>query len=812
MSFIVDGMQADVHWISEKHKNGKITKEQGIIYVPVYQQKLGQATADSYAGKLPGKVYEARYNGSDKSNWENDAIAQDIFVFDKKLGPNFAYDDEIRKLINKLHRKGEIKFRANVNKQQDENSNNEKLIGYNRKRDFKHLLRIIKQSLGIENYYDTKAPIVWRWGQEPAIKKIVAALRKHKLALFAGYTSFGKTKIGVEVATQICQGGGLVLVTTPITDTKLGFKENIENYHFGNNRAIETVYLDSKEFVKHSPKSLRKEADNGKLIFIVLTVQDLRYDDHTADKDSKVIKLRNKYDALKGLVDLWIRDERHTQYNGPITSERLEGMTAEYELDLTATPYNVIDQYKAKQVITRTLLWGLRNQQNTKLPTIRIDAINTPFGKISDRIKNLFELEEGFDGRKLFLRKAGKFILANELLTLADRFYGMTIDKDKNQLSISNDTELSDVSKRCGMWVLPDGQSGDGANNYVPALANLLNSVNSGTYYVDSYSIERECPKDKSINDYINELLNKHARVIILTCGKFLTGTDITPLGHIVLFDKINNIMLFEQVMGRMIRQYPGKDEVKLYTLAPGMETKLALARLARANTELNQGMTEYDFLSCVPLTEYGSAGATKITPKDILSGMADWSQTRLRERLPQVSLINMLTGIDTTLWDKVSLSEYKGNAPSNEFSDDNGAKVKIKKTKEEEKQEKKNEKDSRTKAQRIAEAIQVVVQESTDVAYVHKCYDFRKLFKNSALTIRFPKGECQAVLDTAMQVNAIADMLDNYYAERKFIYDQKGYEEVRTIVFNNTTRRVQIGMVVTPQNMVSEALDSWSI
>ena len=147
---------------------------------------------------------------------------------------------------------------------------------------------------------------------------------------------------------------------------------------------------------------------------------------------------------------------------------------------------------------------------------------------------------------------------------------------------------------------------------------------------------------------------------------------------------------------------------------------------------------------------------------------MADWSQTRLRERLPQVSLINMLTGIDTTLWDKVSLSEYKGNAPSNEFSDDNGAKVKIKKTKEEEKQEKKNEKDSRTKAQRIAEAIQVVVQESTDVAYVHKCYDFRKLFKNSALTIRFPKGECQAVLDTAMQVNAIADMLDNYYAERK--------------------------------------------
>ena len=133
-------------------------------------------------------------------------------------------------------------------------------------------------------------------------------------------------------------------------------------------------------------------------------------------------------------------------------------------------------------------------------------------------------------------------------------------------MSIVNDKELSDVATACGMWVLPEGQDGDGAADYIPALATLLNT-NSKTYFTDSYTLEKECPKTTTIGDYIESLVKQHGRVIILTCGKFLTGTDIPCLGHIVLMAKMNNIANFEQLLGRMIREYPSKDEVKMYGL-----------------------------------------------------------------------------------------------------------------------------------------------------------------------------------------------------------------------------------------------------
>ena len=803
MSVIVDGSQAKVHWLSNNHNNGCLTKDQGILYV-TKDNKLGKATAESYAGLTPAQAFERRYGGM-KSAMTSNFIATDFYVFDKSSSSDADPDDGVRLLVNGLHSKKKVPFGANVGSTQEENTNSEALISYNRENHLGILTEIVKQYLGLEMFFDTKDPIIWRFKQEEDIEEIFERLVQYRLCLYAAYTSRGKTKIGIEVAVRLCQQGGIVLVTTPITDTKKSFEENINDFHFGANRNLKVTYIDSLEFAKHSVTGLRQRADDGELIFVVLTVQDLRYgevDIKFVDEDTK--KLRDKYHTLSGNVNLWIRDERHAQYGGEVTSQRLANMTAEYELDLTATPYNVLDKYNWDQIVSRTLLWGLKYAAHTKLPTIRIDAVSTPLSNVSSKIAAMYSEEEGFDPRKLFVRNNGNFVLEAELLDIRDRMYHSPLSKKKEPLSIANDTELSSVAKNCGFWVLPEGQDGDGAADYIPDLAALLNT-NSKTYFTDSYTLEKECPKTTTIGKYIESLVNLHGRVIILTCGKFLTGTDIPALGHIVLMAKMNNIANFEQLLGRMIREYPGKDEVKMYCFAPAMEIGLVQGKMAKMNTALG-GSTEYEMLECIPLTEYTSNGPCKISPDTILAEVQEFFKRLSKDRLPSASLESALAGIDLSVWEGLDTKKFKKSAPKAGVTEDNGAKVKNK-LGDNPKTGKPYTKDELTTITQIANAIQTVMVEAKWIAYSIDNYDYSVVLSNPALAKMFSE-EINAVIDTVENDLVIKDMVIKNLNDKQLAYKGLTPIEVYDDIFLNNEYKRKIGLVYVNFAMAKEMVD----
>jgi hypothetical protein len=792
MSTKIIGSQAKVHWLSNDHNKGRITKDQAVLYIPEKPNKFGQVTRDSADGLTPSEVFEQRY--TDKSLTDDDVIAEDIFIIDKNQGANFDYDDGFRKFCHDLYKKNRIPFDALYPGYQLPKTNAEALISYNRENHLNILVDCLKQYLGLEMFFDTKDPIIWRFKQEEDIDEIFKCLIQHRLCLYAAYTSRGKTKIGIEVAVRLCQRGGIVLVTTPITDTKKSFEENINNYHFGADRNLKVTYMDSVEFAKHSVTDLRQRADNGELIFVVLTVQDLRYGEDTSgkvDKDTK--ELRTKYHALNGKVNLWIRDERHAQYGGEVTSQRLANMKADYELDLTATPYNVLDKYDWGQIVSRTLLWGLKHKKDTKLPTIRIDAVSTPLSNVSAKIAAMYSGEEGFDPRKLFVRDNGNFVLESELLDIRDKMYHDTISKEKNLLSIVNDTELSPVAKNCGLWVLPEGQDGDGAADYIPALAALLNT-NSKAYFIDSYTLEKECPKTTTIGDYVESLLKEHKRVIILTCGKFLTGTDIPALGHIVLMTKMNNIANFEQLLGRMIREYPGKDEVKMYCFAPAMEIGLVQGKMAKISAQLGD-VDECKILDCIPLTEYTIDGTQKISPDTILREVQEHYKSLSKDRLPSASLEKALEDADLSAWEGLNTKKFKKTAPKAGVTDDNGSKVKTKTSKPEEKSKTKKTKEELNRQEQIANAIQTVMVEAKWVAYSIDNYNYSDVLNNPALANMFPE-EIEAVINTIDNDNDIKDMVVKFFNDKHLAY--KGLAPIDTYddIFSNSLYKQKIGLV----------------
>ena len=803
MSVKVNGSQAKVHWLSNNHNNGCLTKDQGILYV-TQDNKFGKATAESYAGLTPAQAFERRYGGM-KSAMNSNFIADDFYVFDKSATTDSDQDDSVRTLVNNLFKKKRIPFSANVGSTQEENTNSEALISYNREKNLDLLTEVVKQYFGLEMFFDTKDPIIWRFKQEEDIEEIFERLIQYRLCLYAAYTSRGKTKIGIEVAVRLCQQGGIVLVTTPITDTKKSFEENINDYHFGNDRGLKVAYMDNTEFAKHSVTDLRSRADNGELIFVVLTVQDLRYGEDAPSKvDADTKELRAKYHALSGNVNLWIRDERHAQYGGEVTSQRLANMTAEYELDLTATPYNVLDKYNWEQIVSRTLLWGLKYKEHTKLPTIRIDAVSTPLSNVSPKIASMYSEEEGFDPRKLFVRNNGNSVLESELLDIRDCMYHSSLSKKKNPLSIVNDTELSSVAKNCGFWVLPEGQDGDGAADYIPDLASLLNT-NSKTYFTDSYTLEKECPKTTTIGKYIESLVKQHGRVVILTCGKFLTGTDIPALGHIVLMAKMNNIANFEQLLGRMIREYPGKDEVKMYCFAPAMEIGLVQGKMAKITAKLAGG-SEYEILECIPLTEYTTNGPCKIDPDIILAEVQEFFKRLSKDRLPSASLESALSGVDLSVWEGLDTKKFKKSAPKTGVTEDNGAKVKTK-LGDNPNTGKPYTKDELTTIAQIANAIQTVMVEAKWIAYSINNYDYSIVLSNPVLAKMFPE-EIDAVIDTIENDAVIKDMVVKNLNDKQLAYKGLAPIEVYDDIFMNNEYKKNIGLVYVNFDMAKELVD----
>lgn len=806
MSVIVKTDLARVHWLSNVTNNGVLTDNHVLLYVERSTRKLGQVTRDTFAGLTPQQAFETRYSGS-KSIASEDIEALDLFVLPKTHGTNYSYDNAVRRRIHALFRQNKCPFDGLYTGYQKPGYNHEAMPGYDPDAHIEILLGILKDYCGLSHNYDTRDAISWRWKQKEDIEMVLDRLQKHQLCLFAAYTSRGKTKIGIEVAHRLLPQGGIVLVTTPITDTKKSFEENLSYFHFGSNRDIRSTYMDSVAFARTSAQQLGRRARKGELIFVVLTVQDLRYGEALdIDVDASVVKLREKYQELSGCVDLWIRDERHSQYNGFVTSKRLGNMKASYELDLTATPYNCYDRYNSEHVVSRNLLWGLQNRSNTRLPKIRIDAIGMATVAMIPELAVVYSQEEGYDPRKLFLRENQSFVMEQEIVSLAQGFYQNSRSRNKNPLSIVNDIHLSAPAKLCGMWVLPQGQEGDSANQYLPALAQLLTQRIGGSdlLFVDSYSVERLCPSYQTIGDYIESLIEKHRRVIILTCGKFLTGTDIPSLGHVVLMDRMESVANFEQLLGRMIREYPEKQEVKLYAMAPGTTVGVTLGRMARMNAEMGGG-SETQVLDCIPLTEYQNTKFHTISVEEILAHTQEWFQSEIRDRLPSNSLLNALAQTSLEFWNQVDLKKLGKSLPKTRITDDNLARVRKKLITAGGDSKSPPTREEVDNAVRVMQALQTVVFEAQWLAFTIPTTEWRVIWAHPVLSQMFDPELLDACALTLESNPVIERMVDDHIRDRQFVYRNSPPEISYPKLFGNSKRNQDLGLVYVPFELAEE-------
>ena len=649
------------------------------------------------------------------------------------------------------------------------------------------------------DYRETLKDFKPRFGQEDAIANITQNLLKYNKCLFAGHTGIGKTLIS-EIATlryfSELNKGGLVLVTTPIPDTLNSFIDNLNTINVGHTQFQKYSYITKKEWDDLSITDICKRKKD-EVIFLLLTAQDLFYDDKTGSK------IRNKYKQLDGYVDLWLRDEGHKFYRGDRTSTLLDCINSTSTLDLSATPYNFLDTYNDETIVNYDLLWGLNNRQETKLPKITIESYETPFAGVNDRIKKAYNEEEGYEPRKWFVREDNTFVYSEDIVETYYQKYVETLPKNKNHLSVN----LSLTSKRVSIDVLPAGEDEDSASDKYPELVKLLNQRIKTRYFIDAWTLEN-LAKGKSIRQVLDGLLEKYQGINILTCRKFTTGTDIPQVGHINLFDKISSPTELMQLLGRAIRLVDGKDKVTLYNHCPGSELSLTLGKAVRKSADLS-GKSQIEYLDCIPFTKYpyNKTNPIIVRPEEIILEVNEYFKNKSNPRPRKDILTNILLE-SIPDWNLIELFEkYKSSSITmkvKNLNDKNNSKVKNSTN---------TGNGNATVDKKVTQVVNLFIEifiESTWVAFTNKDYDVMNVLKSKEMVEMFDKDDLSTVRDIVNPIqgkNSVYKFFNNFLKDKEEAYSSLSFEEVHDDIFINTARKRKLGLVYFPIDLARELI-----
>jgi hypothetical protein len=258
-----------------------------------------------------------------------------------------------------------------------------------------------------------------------------------------------------------------------------------------------------------------------------------------------------------------------------------------------------------------------------------------------------------------------------------------------------------------------------------------------------------------------------------------------------------------------MIRIYPGKDAVKMYTLVPGATVGITLGRMAKESKALSGG-TEYEMLDCIPLSEYDTTLGNfyRINPSDILAETQAWYKNQIKSQLSSTLLQKALIGIDTSLWNKDDLADFTAKRPKTKVTDTTGAIVGTRTPKKPGGE--KDEKDEEELAlSQIINTIQVIIFEAQWVAYSIECYDYEKVLRHQALDQMFGTSIINAVLTAINDHKDLGEIIHNHLLAKKLAFlDDKNPEVVYDEIFGNNKFKQRLGLVYVSFDHAAELVD----
>lgn len=646
-----------------------------------------------------------------------------------------------------------------------------------------------------------RPPFLPRGYQTDNLTAVEFKLKTLRRVLMSNFPGWGKSTCAPEIMHRVADKnrGNLFLFTTPITDSLDGVLDAINSVEYGDSSffAITSEDVDSETCAL-----INKKLTEGIHVVVLISVQGLRRgDDGTrlSKDEARTINadLREKLSFLYEIpIRLWIRDEFHKEYGGQVTKKVFEGIHPEYLLDMTATPYNLIElgEYIKDQIIGDTILNVLKKKKEgvdwyQKFPSVEIETWegaplnNTELGE-------LYSDDEEWDPRKLLAIENSQLTHADAIRALNRRMYGWYrlpsgqykegISKQKNPFDILSDPNLSAVAKKVGLHVMAEGDSEMEANARCHLYADTLNDdPNQKMWYVAAETIKKEA---KSQHKKIAEITKEYQKVatskgrlglVIVTHRMLLTGSDIDFLGHIVLFDRIGSLNDFVQLVGRIFRSYPEKDRVKMYVACPGMNVSVKVYEASKAEANQYGDGDPQEYYDCIPITEYDDNFKSKVVDyEEMVDRFNDHQNRILSGDWFSKNYFGRFDGLDD-LVDGIDFDNLEGSGGvSTEVTGKSSAKVKKPKSKKDLEKENKD----RKLGKNWKETVAVMLNESIRIGYSNDSESVRDVFDTESAAYEFGESNV-CLIQTLFTSKEFFQAVDYKYRQRIAEVRDLGYE-----------------------------------
>ena len=441
-----------------------------------------------------------------------------------------------------------------------------------------------KKSLDDLNNEDSQIKIILRPEQKEAVKKTENTFKKHNKMLWNAKMRFGKTLSALQLVKNEKYQHVLIMTHRPVVDegwfedfNKIGMPS--AGYLYGSKKAGEDFdYL--------------TKSDRPFVYFASL--QDLR--------GSKVVggSAGDKNEAIfKTKWDLVIIDEAHEGTQTELAKNVTDLVVGKNTklLELSGTPFNILDQYDEDQVYT----WDYVSEQrakytwdkehlNEKNPYQGLPKVNMFTFEMSNKFSDMRFIgddKKSFNFKEFFkVNESGEFVYRNQV----EQFlHNITTPDDKTNYPYSTMEFRNRL--RHTLWIMPGVKEANALekmlNNH-PVFGmeyKIINVVKNG----DNEGIASESDVSR-VNDAIGDDPSK-TKTITLTVRKLTTGVTIKPWTGVLFLSNTNSAMQYLQAAFRAQTPYSSeefgeKTNCYIFDFAPDR----ALTVMA-ASTQLNTGV-----------------------------------------------------------------------------------------------------------------------------------------------------------------------------------------------------------------------------
>ena len=800
----------NVIWLAKSNNTGTLEDNQAILYIA--DKGLGMTHPKTHTGLLPEEAFKNRYGGQ-KSNMSKNFHGTVIAYESNEV--NVLHDNKIRAVIHSKFLKGEILFDAHskINNLSPDGVNAEALIGFDMSRDLDTLLDIAKEYFNKSKIKNMLPPWLPRdagtpYGQDLMVEELTDKFSYHNKVAFNGHTGLAKTMIAAAISHRLYAKGAFILATTPVSDTLNDIVSNFTEWYYpvpGKDlRNRNTVVYQESDLTRVSIEDMRLEANKGSIVVLATTVQDARYRD---DASGTQYDVREKYQDLANVkIDLWIADERHKEYGGEITSKIFGNIKADKVLDLSASINKIRDEYSFDAIVDRGLFWSLEWQNKRNTPKIIIESLSGAIPEsLSAQDQDRYSVDEGWLPSKMTETRDGILVSTTAFDDLFTLQYINSDDKEDNPLSICNDPDLPEVSKRVGLHVLPEGVNGIPAKEWISQLALDRNSSpkwNTGkAVFVTPWNWTNWVDQRKGIYtpaQVVESLKDQFEYVIILTHRVWTVGSNIPSVGHVVLWDKMVDPYGLEQLYpGRAYRIYTDKNgnvktHTKLYVMHPGERVEETFCVTAKQTAGVRKDKPHpTTLLKNINFKKYqAGVGVKPISVNEVFEKFNQKIAERLRHTISTEAIAAAISG--TTLQDdlaELNLDNSILGGTSVDLTDGNGAK----------KQELQStgSKGSGSKAtSTIAKSINAVMIEIPAFALLEKIVLIEDALDHKQIVNMFGRDKMDLLLTAVKQNIALHSLLQDKLTEYHQALGLLGFEEVHDHVFKNTKRKKEAGLV----------------